>query len=82
MLLNLDQLEKQLDKEEFQGIGSFNAVRVLMTQFQTFINSELKFYYDEGLMICKYFLAYTRIEIMYRVDGGDFMRIMVIYGLL
>ncbi|GJS40884.1 hypothetical protein Tco_0565927 [Tanacetum coccineum] len=63
MLLNLDQLEKQLDKEEFQEIGSFNAFRVLMTQFQAFINSELEFYYDEGLMICKYFLVYTRIEV-------------------
>ncbi|GJY44552.1 hypothetical protein Tco_0432765 [Tanacetum coccineum] len=27
MLLNLDQLEKQLDKEEFQEIGSFDAFR-------------------------------------------------------
>ncbi|GJZ05217.1 hypothetical protein Tco_0538492 [Tanacetum coccineum] len=26
------------------------------------INSELKFYYDEGLMIWKYFIAYTQIE--------------------
>ncbi|GJX88598.1 hypothetical protein Tco_0340612 [Tanacetum coccineum] len=63
MLLNLDQLEKQLDKEEFQEIGSFNAFRVLMTRFQTFINSKLEFNFDEGLMICKYFLAYTRIEV-------------------
>ncbi|GJS68336.1 hypothetical protein Tco_0682901 [Tanacetum coccineum] len=63
MLLNLDQLENQLDKEEFQEIRSFNAFRVLMTQFQTFINSQLEFYYDEGLMICKYFLAYTRTEV-------------------
>ncbi|GJW06283.1 hypothetical protein Tco_1568706 [Tanacetum coccineum] len=27
MLLNLDQLEKQLDKEEFQKIGSMNVIR-------------------------------------------------------
>ncbi|GKF66594.1 hypothetical protein Tco_0193111, partial [Tanacetum coccineum] len=39
MLLNLDQLENQLAKEEIQEIGSFNAFRVLMIQFQTFINS-------------------------------------------
>nr|GEW87380.1 hypothetical protein [Tanacetum cinerariifolium]GEY21279.1 hypothetical protein [Tanacetum cinerariifolium] len=35
MFLNLDQLGKQLDKEEFQEIESFDAFRVLMTQFQT-----------------------------------------------
>ncbi|GJY30563.1 hypothetical protein Tco_0414058, partial [Tanacetum coccineum] len=28
MLLNLDQLEKKLDKEEFQEIGSFDAFRM------------------------------------------------------
>ncbi|GJY54326.1 hypothetical protein Tco_0445990 [Tanacetum coccineum] len=33
MLLNFDQLEQQLDKEEFQEIGSIDAFRVLMTQF-------------------------------------------------
>ncbi|GJS67910.1 hypothetical protein Tco_0682475 [Tanacetum coccineum] len=31
MLLSLDQLEKQLVKEEFQEIGSFDAFRALMT---------------------------------------------------
>ncbi|GJY78275.1 hypothetical protein Tco_0484076 [Tanacetum coccineum] len=34
MLLNLDQLEKQLDKEEFQETGSMDAFRILKTQFQ------------------------------------------------
>nr|GEZ27494.1 hypothetical protein [Tanacetum cinerariifolium] len=33
MLLNLDELEKQLDKEEFQETGSIDAFRALMTQF-------------------------------------------------
>ncbi|GJX77133.1 hypothetical protein Tco_0323944 [Tanacetum coccineum] len=32
MLLNVDQLEKQLDKEEFQKIGSMAAFKVLETQ--------------------------------------------------
>ncbi|GJV14383.1 hypothetical protein Tco_1359706 [Tanacetum coccineum] len=32
MFLNLDQLEKQLDKEEFQEIGSMAAFKVLETQ--------------------------------------------------
>ncbi|GKF00882.1 hypothetical protein Tco_0027805, partial [Tanacetum coccineum] len=51
MLLNLDQLEKQLDKEEFQEIGSLDAFRVLKIQFQTFINLRSFFDDDDGLMI-------------------------------
>nr|GEV77102.1 hypothetical protein [Tanacetum cinerariifolium] len=53
MLLNLDQLEKQLGKEEFQETGSIDAFRALMTQFQTFIN--FRYYFDDfdGTMICK-----------------------------
>ncbi|GJR36616.1 hypothetical protein Tco_1212300 [Tanacetum coccineum] len=35
MFLNVDQLEKQLDKEEFQDIGPMAAFKVLETQFQT-----------------------------------------------
>nr|GEU43059.1 hypothetical protein [Tanacetum cinerariifolium] len=63
MLLNFDQLEKQLDKEEFQKTGSIDAFRELMTQFQTFIN--FRYYFDDfdGTMICKYFQAHTRIKI-------------------
>ncbi|GJX27834.1 hypothetical protein Tco_0235913 [Tanacetum coccineum] len=63
MLQNLDQLEKQLDKKEFQETGSMDAFRVLKTQFQLFINFRYYFNDDEGLMIRKYFLAYTRIEV-------------------
>nr|GEU33416.1 hypothetical protein [Tanacetum cinerariifolium] len=53
MFLNLDQLGKQLDKEEFQEIGSFDAFRVLMTQFQTFINFLYSFNNDEGSQFWK-----------------------------
>ncbi|GJV47687.1 hypothetical protein Tco_1437899 [Tanacetum coccineum] len=63
MLQNLDQLEKQLDKEEFQETGSMDAFRVLKTQFQLFINFRYYFDDDEGLMIRKYFLAYTLTEV-------------------
>ncbi|GJZ22942.1 hypothetical protein Tco_0559981, partial [Tanacetum coccineum] len=63
MLLNLDQLEKQLDKEEFQETGSMDAFRVLKIQFQMFINFRYYFDDDDGLMIRKYFLAYTRTEV-------------------
>ncbi|GJX96282.1 hypothetical protein Tco_0352080 [Tanacetum coccineum] len=41
MFLNVDQLEKQLAKEEFQEIGSMAALKVLETQFQTFIKSRI-----------------------------------------
>ncbi|GJS82687.1 hypothetical protein Tco_0749228 [Tanacetum coccineum] len=40
MFLNVDQLEKQLDKEEFQEIGSMASFKVLETQFQMFIKSQ------------------------------------------
>ncbi|GKA12498.1 hypothetical protein Tco_0692044 [Tanacetum coccineum] len=64
MLLNLDQLEKQLGKEEFQETESMDAFRALKTQFQLLINFQDYFdYFDDGPMIPKYFLAYTRIEV-------------------
>nr|GEU31922.1 retrovirus-related Pol polyprotein from transposon TNT 1-94 [Tanacetum cinerariifolium] len=68
MLLNSDQLEKKLDKEEFQETRSIDAFRALMTQFQTFIN--FRYYFDDfdGTMICKYFQAHTRIEIRQSCD--------------
>nr|GEY49427.1 hypothetical protein [Tanacetum cinerariifolium] len=63
MLLNLDQLEMQLDKEEFQETRSMDAFRVLKIQFQMFINFLYYFADDDSLMIRKYFLAYTRTEV-------------------
>ncbi|GJV24125.1 hypothetical protein Tco_1376820 [Tanacetum coccineum] len=41
MLLNMDQLEKKLDNEEFQEIRSMAAFKVLETQFQMFIKSQI-----------------------------------------
>ncbi|GJT87417.1 hypothetical protein Tco_1069134 [Tanacetum coccineum] len=63
MFLNLDQLEKQLDKEEFQEIGSIASFRVFKTHFQKFFNSRFSLDDDDGLMTCNYFLEYTRIEV-------------------
>nr|GEY21669.1 integrase, catalytic region, zinc finger, CCHC-type, peptidase aspartic, catalytic [Tanacetum cinerariifolium] len=40
MLLNLEQLEKHLSKEEFQELESFSAFRVLLQQFQTGTKSD------------------------------------------
>nr|GEU31415.1 hypothetical protein [Tanacetum cinerariifolium] len=37
MFLNVEQLEKRLDKEDFQEIGSMAAFNVLETQFQMFM---------------------------------------------
>ncbi|GJR12891.1 retrovirus-related pol polyprotein from transposon TNT 1-94 [Tanacetum coccineum] len=56
MLLNLDLLEKQLDKEEFQETRSVDAFRVLKKQFQWLINFRYYFDDDDGLMIRKFFL--------------------------
>ncbi|GJS88668.1 hypothetical protein Tco_0771304 [Tanacetum coccineum] len=49
MFLNLDQLEKQIDKEEFQEIGSIVAFKVLETQFQMFIKSRI--YLDDEFVV-------------------------------
>nr|GEW33340.1 hypothetical protein [Tanacetum cinerariifolium] len=63
MLLNLDQLKKHLSKEEFQELESFSAFRVLLQQFQTFLYLRFSFDNDEGLMICKYFIAYAKTDV-------------------
>ncbi|GKC10964.1 hypothetical protein Tco_1007746 [Tanacetum coccineum] len=63
MFLNMDQLEKQLDKDEFQEIRSMVVFRVLETQFEKFIKSRSSLDDDDGLMARKYFLAYTQTEI-------------------
>ncbi|GKB36482.1 hypothetical protein Tco_0881424, partial [Tanacetum coccineum] len=62
MILHLDQLEKQLGKEEFQETGSMDAFIALKTQFQLLINFQYNFDGFDDLMIRKYFLAYTRTE--------------------
>ncbi|GKA73558.1 hypothetical protein Tco_0779860 [Tanacetum coccineum] len=63
MFVNLDQLEKHLSKEEFQELESSSAFRVLLQQFQTFLYSRFSFDTDEGLMIRKYFIAYTKTDV-------------------
>ncbi|GJR06017.1 hypothetical protein Tco_0529001 [Tanacetum coccineum] len=56
MFLNMDQLEKQFDKKEFQENGSIDAFRVLKTQIHKFINSRFSLDDDDGLM------THNRIE--------------------
>ncbi|GJT17611.1 putative reverse transcriptase domain-containing protein [Tanacetum coccineum] len=67
MLLNVDQLQKKLDKDEFQVDGSMTAFWVVNNQFQKFIDSQFSLDYDSQ-MIDKYFVKYTGIET--KIDMG------------
>ncbi|GJZ90901.1 hypothetical protein Tco_0662828 [Tanacetum coccineum] len=67
MLLNVDQLQKQLNKDEFQEDGSMAAFWVVNNQFQKFIDSQFTLDYDSQ-MTNKYFVEYTRIEYDRRVN--------------
>nr|GFB54066.1 hypothetical protein [Tanacetum cinerariifolium] len=49
MLLNVDQLQKQLDKDEFQEDGSMAAFKVINRQFEQFINSQFTLDYDRQM---------------------------------
>ncbi|GKC03608.1 hypothetical protein Tco_0995218 [Tanacetum coccineum] len=62
MLLNVDQLQKQLNKDEFQKDGSMAAFWVVNNEFQKFIDSQFSLDYDSQ-MTEKYFDEYTGIEV-------------------
>ncbi|GJX26301.1 hypothetical protein Tco_0232597 [Tanacetum coccineum] len=64
MFLYVDQLEKQLDKEEFQEIGSMASFKVLETQFQMFIKSRIYLDDEYVVMTRNYFLQYTQLTIL------------------
>ncbi|GKB43932.1 hypothetical protein Tco_0888874 [Tanacetum coccineum] len=63
MFLNMDQLQKQLDNNEFQEIGSMASFKVLETQFQMFIKSQIYLNDEYIVMTRNYFLEYTRLDI-------------------
>ncbi|GJV65773.1 hypothetical protein Tco_1476601 [Tanacetum coccineum] len=63
MFLNIDQLQKQLDNNEFQEIGSMASFKVLETQFQMFIKSKIYLNDEYIVMTRNYFLEYTRLDI-------------------
>ncbi|GKB69585.1 hypothetical protein Tco_0930997, partial [Tanacetum coccineum] len=67
MLLNVDQLKKQLDKDEFQEDGSMAAFWVVNNQFQTFIDSKFTLDYDSQ-MTDTYFVKYIRLEVQHFRD--------------
>nr|GEW23900.1 hypothetical protein [Tanacetum cinerariifolium] len=64
MFLNVEQLEKQLDKEDSQEIVSMAAFNVLETQFQMFIMSRIYLDDEYVAMTRNYFLQYTQLAIL------------------
>ncbi|GJY95236.1 hypothetical protein Tco_0511597 [Tanacetum coccineum] len=64
MFLNMDQLQKQLDNNEFQEIRSMASFKVLETQFQMFIKSKIYLNDEYIVMIRNYFLQYTQLDIL------------------
>nr|GEU30803.1 hypothetical protein [Tanacetum cinerariifolium] len=62
MFLNVDQLQKLLDKDEFQEDGSMAAFWVISRQFHMFIDSKFTLDYDSQ-MTDKYFAEFTGIEV-------------------
>ncbi|GJW70417.1 integrase, catalytic region, zinc finger, CCHC-type containing protein [Tanacetum coccineum] len=64
MFLNMDQLQKQLDNNEFQEIGSMASFKVLDTHFQMFIKSNIYLNDEYIVMTRNYFLEYTQLDIL------------------
>ncbi|GJY18972.1 major facilitator superfamily domain, general substrate transporter [Tanacetum coccineum] len=67
MLLNVDQLQKKLDKDEFQEDGSITGFWVVNNQFQTFIDSKFTLDYDSQ-MTDTYIVKYTGLEVQHFRD--------------
>ncbi|GKE99672.1 hypothetical protein Tco_0023023 [Tanacetum coccineum] len=61
LLLNVDQLQKQLEKDGFQEDESMAAFWVVNNQFQKFIDSQFTLDHDSQI-VDKYFVEYTGIE--------------------
>ncbi|GKC13601.1 hypothetical protein Tco_1010383 [Tanacetum coccineum] len=66
MLLNVDQLQKQLDKDEFQEDGSMTAFWVVNNQFQKFIDSKFTLDYDSQMTDTRF--------VQYQWDRGSNFR--------
>ncbi|GKA85960.1 hypothetical protein Tco_0807614 [Tanacetum coccineum] len=59
----MDQFQKQLDNNEFQEIGSMASFKVLETQFQMFIKSNIYLNDEYIVMTRNYFLQYSQLDI-------------------
>ncbi|GJU23059.1 hypothetical protein Tco_1156401 [Tanacetum coccineum] len=74
MFLNVDQLQKQLDKDEFQEDSqvrcSMAAFWVIKRQFQKFIDLQFSLDHDSQ-MIDNYFVEYTGIEMQKQENKVD-----------
>ncbi|GJT64794.1 hypothetical protein Tco_1016274 [Tanacetum coccineum] len=67
LLLNVNKLQKQLDKDEFQEDESMAAFWVVNNQFQKF--TDLQFTLDhDSQIVDKYFVEYTGIEVKHFRD--------------
>nr|GEZ93458.1 hypothetical protein [Tanacetum cinerariifolium] len=60
MFLNVEQLEKQLDKEDFQKIGSMATFNVVKIQFQMFIMNQDYLNDEYVAMTHRYFIQYMQ----------------------
>nr|GEY43169.1 hypothetical protein [Tanacetum cinerariifolium] len=60
LFLNVEQLKKQLDKEDFQEIGSMAAFNVLDRQFQMFIMNQDYLNDEYVAMTRNYFIQYMQ----------------------
>ncbi|GJT56166.1 hypothetical protein Tco_0991220 [Tanacetum coccineum] len=67
MLLNIDQLQKKLDKDDFQEDGFHGLLLGVYNQFQKFIDLQFTLDYDSQ-MTDKYFVEYTRIKVKHFRD--------------
>ncbi|GJT55799.1 hypothetical protein Tco_0990853 [Tanacetum coccineum] len=75
MFINMDQLQKQIDNNEFQKIGSMASFKVLEIQFQMFIKSKIYFSDEYIVMRRNYFLQYTQLNILeFRETLVQFMK--------
>ncbi|GJV15792.1 hypothetical protein Tco_1361115 [Tanacetum coccineum] len=61
------ELQKQLDKDEFQEDGSMTAFWVVNNQFQNFIDSKFTLDYDSQMTDTR-FVQYTGIEVQHFRD--------------
>ncbi|GKB66425.1 hypothetical protein Tco_0927837 [Tanacetum coccineum] len=66
MFLNMDQLQKQLDNNEFQEIGSMASFKVLETQFLVVHSSQRFNLIDEYIVMERNTLSYNTLQFIFQ----------------